>query len=241
MMKFPTIASLLLLQQASGQSTSCPSDLTQSLSITDSLTLYYDVVGDIFCARMESQSDGYLGFGISPTGGMYPADAVIGLPDDGTVLLYDMTAESTSGVVAMPDNMQTLTDTSIVQGGGVTTMTFARKLDEGSYPLVVGDNPCIYAQSTSNAFGYHGSGRGAFQLTLESTSDSNATATTTAAPSGGATLSGTTPASAESITPAPTVATQVSEPASDPSSGYGARNIGTFVASAGVVAAWFGM
>lgn len=239
-MKFQSVASLLVLRHVAGQSTSCPSDLTQSLSITDTLTLYYDVVGDVFCARMESQSDGWLGFGISPTGGMYPADAVIGLPDDGTVLLYDMTAESESGVVAMSNDMQTLTDTSIVQGGGVTTMTFARKLNEGTYPLIVGDNGCIYAQATSNAFGYHGSGRGAFQLTLESTSDSNV-ATTTAAPSGGATLSGTTPSSAESITPAPTVATQGSEPAKDPSSGYSARSICTGLAVAGVVASLFAM
>jgi len=190
---------------------------------------------------MESQSEGWLGFGISPTGGMVPADAVIGLPDEGTVLLYEMTEVSTSGVVAMPDDMQTLTDNIVTQGNGTTTMTFAKKLNEGTYPLVVGDNGCIYAQATSNALGYHGNGRGSFQLTLESSSDSNFTATTTAAPSGGVTLSGTTPSSAESITPAPTVLAQGSEPSKEPSGGYVARSIGVLLAGSGMVAAWFGM
>lgn len=240
-MKFRAIASLLLFRQATGQSTPCPSDLTQSLKVTDTLTLYYDVVGDIFCARIESQSEGWLGFGISPSGGMVPADAVIGLPDEDTVLLYEMTAESQSGVVALSDDMQTLTDNSIIQDTATTTMTFAMKLNEGTYPLALGDNTCIYAQGTSNTFEYHGNGRGTFQLTLESSSDSNVTATTTPAPSQGATLTGTTPSSAESMTPAPSVPAQVSEPSKQPSSGYVARNVGTLLAGAGIVGVWFGM
>lgn len=238
-MKLRAIASLLLLRQATGQSTSCPSDLTQSLDVTDTLTLYYDVIGDIFCARMESQTEGWLGFGISPSGGMVPADAVIGLPDEGTVLLYEMTSPSLSGVVALSDDMQTLTDNTITQDTA-TTMTFAMKLNEGTYPLAVGDNSCIYAQGSSNAFAYHGNSRGSFQLTLTSSSES-ITATTTAAPSAVATLTGTTPSSAESMTPAPTVPAQGSEPLKQPSSGHVARSTVALLAGAGMVAVWFGM
>ncbi|CAN0441095.1 unnamed protein product, partial [Ectocarpus fasciculatus] len=34
--------------------------------------------------------EGYVGLGFSSTGDMVPADAVIGLPDEGTALEYDL-------------------------------------------------------------------------------------------------------------------------------------------------------
>lgn len=70
-------------------------------------------------------------------------------------------------VVPMSDDKQTLMDTSIEQKDGMTTMTFAKIMDEDEYPLVIGDNTVIYAQASSNTLGYHGSSRGSFVLKLE--------------------------------------------------------------------------
>ena len=94
-MKCLAAASLVLLHQVAAQSP-CPSDLTQISTISSTETMYYEVVDGVLCARLESESEGWLGFGISPTGMMVPSEAVIGLPDEGTVLKYDLTGKSTS-------------------------------------------------------------------------------------------------------------------------------------------------
>jgi hypothetical protein len=219
-MKFSAIASIAFLRQVAGQS-SCPSELSQKVDISSTETLYYEVIDGVFCARMESESEGWLGFGISPDGGMVPSEAVIGLPDDGTVLKYDLTSKAESGVVAMSDEKQTLMDTSIEQADGTTIMTFAKIMDEDQYPLVIGDNTCIYAQAGSNTLGYHG-GRGSFTLTLQ---ESTTGTTSTAAPeSTEPTNSGSSGAYNDSGS----------------SSGNVAR-IGTVLLGAGAIVAWFGL
>ena len=81
-----------------------------------------------------------LEFGHSPQIG---SEAVIGLPDDGTVLKYELTGKSTSLVVPMSDDKQTLIDTSITQEGGMTVMSFTKILDEDQYEIVVGPNTFI--------------------------------------------------------------------------------------------------
>ncbi|KAL7512671.1 hypothetical protein ACHAXN_009680 [Cyclotella atomus] len=227
-MKFSAIASILFLRQVAGQS-SCPSELSQKLDISSTETLYYDVVDGVFCARMESESEGWLSFGISSGGGMVPAEAVIGIPDDGTVLKYDLTSKSDSGVVAMSDDKQTLMDTSIEQADGMTIMTFAKIMDEDQYPLVIGDNTCIYAQASSNTLGYHGGNRGSFTLTLqESTTGTSSTAA----------AGGTNPTESAATTPAP----EGTAPGDNgSSSGNVARSVGTLLLSAGAAVAWFGL
>jgi hypothetical protein len=109
------------------------------------------------------------------TGKMHPAEAIMGLPEEGSVLKYDLSAESESGVVPMSDDKQTLMDTNITQADGMTVMTFAKVLDEDQYPLVAGDNTCIYAESTSNAFGFHNNHPHYFVLKLADSSGSDAT------------------------------------------------------------------
>lgn len=99
---------------------------------------------------------------------MHPAEAIMGLPEEGSVLKYDLSAESESGVVPMSDDKQTLVNTNITQEDGMTVMTFAKYLDEDQYPLVVGDNTCIYAESTSNSFGFHNNHPHSFVLKLGS-------------------------------------------------------------------------
>lgn len=194
-MKFTAIASLILLRQAAA---TCPSELTESVSLNNGLaTMYYTVDADVLRACIESKTEGYVAVGISPTGKMDPSEVVIGLPDEETVLKYDISAQSISGVVAMSDDKQTLTDTSITQEDGVTTLSFTKILEEDAYPLAIGLNNCIYALGGSNELGYHGSNRGSFELDLSS-SESDALFSTVA-PSPGTTLTGSTPASAESI------------------------------------------
>lgn len=221
-MKLSVAASLVLLRQVTGQSP-CPSDLSQTAAISETETLYYDVVDGVLCARIESQSEGWLGFGISPDGSMVGAEAVIGLPDEGSVLKYDLTSKSDSGVVLMSDDKQTLMDTSIVQEGGTTTMTFAKIMDEDQYPLVIGANTCIFAQGSSNTLGYH-KNRGSFVLEL---SESSSTATSS------------TVASSAETTPAPDVGASSETPESSAGNNV-ARTISSIFLGLGVVATWVG-
>lgn len=223
-MKFSAIVSLLLVGRVAGQSP-CPAELTQQADLSSTETLYYEVIDGVFCARIESESEGWLGFGISSNGSMVPAEAVIGVPDDGSVLKYDLTSKDTSGVVPMSDDKQTLLDASIVQEGGKTTMTFAKVMDEDEYPLVIGDNSCIYAQADSNTLGYHGGNRGSFTLTLEEAS----TAT-----------SSTTASSTAETTQAPTDTETQPEPDGG-SSGNMARNVSNMLLGVAAIATWFGM
>eukprot|EP00956_Cyclotella_meneghiniana_P009072 scaffold12431_cov94-Cyclotella_meneghiniana.AAC.6 len=188
-MKLFALLALTLFSQTNG--ISCPPELTQSESINSAITMYYAVVTsssepDIMCARIESSLESWVGFGISPTGMMIGAEAVIGLPDDGTVLKYELTGKSTSLVVPMSDDKQTLTDTSITQEGGMTVLSFTKILDEDQYEIVVGPNTFIFALGTSNSLGYHAD-RGVFSVDLVAeeetvtTSSELASATTTTA------------------------------------------------------------
>lgn len=234
-MKLSAIASIAFLRQVSGQS-SCPYQLSQKVDISSTETLYYEVIDGVFCARMESESEGWLGFGISPSGGMVPSEAVIGLPDDGTVLKYDLTSTAESGVVAMSDEKQTLMDASIEQANGMTIMTFAKIMDEDQYPLVIGDNTCIYAQAGSNTLGYHGGNRGSFTLTLQGSTTGT---TSTAAPeSTEPTDSGSSSAYNDSSSGNDSDSSSGNDSGS--SSGNVAR-IGTVLLGAGAIVALFGL
>jgi hypothetical protein len=75
----------LLLEEA--PMPTCPS-FPNSRNLTDTLTLFYDVVlhkkskKNKIRVCMESESEGWLGFGISPNATMIGSDVVIGLPND---------------------------------------------------------------------------------------------------------------------------------------------------------------
>jgi len=74
-------------------SLSCPDTLDESREITSGSTLYYAVVPDspegagngILCGRLEVVNDGWIGLGFSPSGTMADSQAVIGVPESGTV------------------------------------------------------------------------------------------------------------------------------------------------------------
>jgi hypothetical protein len=153
---------------------SCPRELTNAVELSDVLKLFWDVKVDAIAKKnklrvcMKSKSEGWLGFGISPTGQMTGAEAVIGVPDDGTVLKYDLNGKSSSAVVPMNSINQTLMNTSIKQKDGDTVLYFEKYLHEDQYPIVLGrNNTFIFADATSSSLQYHGSSRGNFTLFVE--------------------------------------------------------------------------
>jgi len=103
--------------------------------------MYYDIAfaptadgKDILCARLVSYSEGWIALGISPTGKMADAEAIIGSPDDGTVQKYDL---KPYGVDLMPGEKQTLMSNNIKQIDGRTEMTFSKYLiEDGEHEIL---------------------------------------------------------------------------------------------------------
>lgn len=220
---------LLLLNRAASQT--CPSvDEYTEITLGDgSLTFKYAVVlastadeRSILCARLESGTGGWMGFGISPTGKMdsgadMRSTGIIGLPGDGTVQKYWLAEEPR--VDPMDAEHQTLMGTSIAEADGITVMEFTKYLQEdGEYEIFTnGENPFLYALSTDATLGYHGSDRGTFMLDF-----------------------GLPPPPAPDSTTPVTPTTPETTPT--PPSGVMAREIaGSMVLGACVLAAWFGM
>jgi len=173
-MKLLSAAATFLFLLNGVASQTCPSaDEMTEMQLDDTLTLKYAVVlassGDernILCARLEGASEAWLGFGISPSGTMEGGEGIIGLPDDGTVKKYYL--GSSVRVDEMPDEFQTLMSSSITQADGVTTMEFAKYLDEDGEIEIVpnGNNTFLYAVGTGNELGYHAA-RGPFNVDFE--------------------------------------------------------------------------
>lgn len=108
--------------------------------------------------------ESWIAIGFSPNGQMVGSEAVIGLPDAGSVLKYGMSAQLNAGVQPLPDNQQTLIETSITQVGGETVLTFTKILDEaGEIPIVLGTNTLLGAYGFDNSLNFHES-RGSFSV-----------------------------------------------------------------------------
>ena len=111
--------------------------------------------------------EAWIGFSFSDSLVMVPNVAVIGLPDEGTILKYDMISKTLEGITPLPDEQQTLMDTSIAQEGGITVLTFTRSLDEvGEVPVLANEqNTYIWAVGFSNTFNIHdSSSRGGYAI-----------------------------------------------------------------------------
>ena len=171
---------LSLLLPILALSVSCPDPLGHTYAINENLTMYFHVVlsepdiydSSILCTRFESLSDGWIGFGISPTKGMVGAEAIIGSPASNTVKKYMLLGKDVSMVTEMDDANQTLMDTSIVQDEeGKTTMTFSKYLFEDKYGIIPNDfiNSFIWATGSTDDLSYHGSTRGSFGMDLSTT------------------------------------------------------------------------
>jgi hypothetical protein len=108
--------------------------------------------------QLEYFGTSWVSFGFSTTIFMIPNIAVIGLPDDGTVLKYNMVSKLVDGVTQLSDDQQTLTDKSITQENGITTLTFTQPLsDIPNVPIVTGENTYIWAHGFSNPLATHDS------------------------------------------------------------------------------------
>ena len=187
-------STLLLLKGAVSQN--CPAELTQSksLSIADgsTLTFKYAVVlsrftdsQNLLCAHLERDAEGFIGFGISPTGKMSGGEAIIGIPDDaddnpGTVMKYNLSGGSPRTSL-MPDEKQTLMYTSITQEDGNTFMKFAKYLNEieENEIFASGENTFLYALGEQGkGLSYHGDNKGDFTLDFEITRRPTSSSTT---------------------------------------------------------------
>ncbi|GKY97937.1 hypothetical protein MPSEU_000751700 [Mayamaea pseudoterrestris] len=151
-----TETSNTLTTNSSNVAGSCPFP-TDARTLTDGLDMREVVnpsTGTI-SVQFVYQGEAWVGFGVNPDGEMVGGDAVIGLPDEGSVQQYDLKGEGISFVT--PWTTQTLLNASVTQQDGVTTMTFTMPLlNEGQNPIAAsGPNTFLYAIGSSNELGYH--------------------------------------------------------------------------------------
>ena len=178
--------------------------------------MFFDIVlnesnitdGSILCARFESLTTGWIGFGISPTEKMIGAEAVIGVPADNTVKKYILFGKSVDAITMMNEADQTLMDTSVTQDAeGRTTMSFTKYLFEDKYGIIPNDfiNRFIWATGSTNELSYHGATRGNFGMDLLTTAPPVSSAPITASPSLAVTTSSGATEGRDNATPAPSV------------------------------------
>ncbi|KAL3763731.1 hypothetical protein ACHAW5_006175 [Stephanodiscus triporus] len=235
-MKLLTAASTLLLLNGAASQT-CPSvDEYAEMSLADgALTFKYAIVlassadeRSILCARLESDSGGWMGFGISPSGEMDSGESmkstgIVGLPDDGSVQKYWLAEDPR--VDPMDADHQTLMSTSITKVDGTTIMEFTKYLQEdGEFEIFPsGENTFLYALSDEPELGYHDVGEDSFTLDF------------------GMETTPPVPAPAPDAAPAPA---PDSTPAASPSGAValtGAMKRSVAISMIFVFAAWFGM
>jgi len=91
-----------------------------------------------------------------------------GNPGDGSVLKYFLATKDNSGVSPMPQDRQTLSNTSVEFKDGQTITRFTKTMKEvGEIEITTGDNTFLWAHGTSTTLGYH-SARKSFSLNLSS-------------------------------------------------------------------------
>lgn len=123
---------------------------------------------DTITISFEVPAEAWVAIGFSTNGAMVGSEAVIGLPDTGTVEKYFLTSQSLPGVQPVPDEQQTLVDASITQQEGSTVLQFTKILEEpGEIPIIVGPNTFIGAYGFDNTLNIHRS-RESFALDLVS-------------------------------------------------------------------------
>ena len=136
------------------------------------LLFYWRLGASSLSAKVMYPGVAYVAWGVSEDFMMVGSEAVMALPDAGTVLKYDMSSTTKAGVTAMSSAKQTLTGTSVTQADGWTTMTFEKLLNEdGEIAIARGVNKFIWAVGNNNAKAYHPF-RGGLSLDLESCSAS---------------------------------------------------------------------
>lgn len=110
------------------------------------------------------EGEAWVAVAVSPSGQMVGAQAVIGLPDSGEAMIYDLNARSDAGVVV--SDTQILTSSSVTQADGRTMLTFTVPLETDGFRVSSdGSTSYLYAYGTSNTLGFHAA-RSAFSAGL---------------------------------------------------------------------------
>ena len=151
--------------EATSPTPSCPDTPDGLLLTDDEVRITYAIVpsnppdanNGLLCVRLEVEWESWVGFGISEAGEMIGSVAIIGLPDEGTVLKYNLDGKGAGQQVAMDEDQQTLMNASIVQEDGRTMMVFAKLLEEEGEIAILeeGLNHFLFARGIVNDLDYH--------------------------------------------------------------------------------------
>ncbi|XP_041832716.1 DBH-like monooxygenase protein 2 homolog [Melanotaenia boesemani] len=117
--------------------------------------------------QLAVNSTGWVGFGLSPNGGMKGSDIVIGgLGPSGS---YFTDLHSTGNSMPLVDEEQSYTLLSMTENDGQTIMTFQRPIeacDEKDFHITAQPIKLIYAYGTTDDIKYHGARRGTKEVNL---------------------------------------------------------------------------
>jgi hypothetical protein len=153
----------------------CSLQSEMALLSNDRLTMRHvmNPIDETLTVELVYEGEGWLGFGFSSNGRMTGASAVIGLPDEPLGPTnpgkYFMDGRTLGAVQLVPDQEQTLTNTSITQNATHTTMKFTKRLaEDGELTITAnGQNTFIYATGVVNGLSPHDHD-GAFRMALTS-------------------------------------------------------------------------
>lgn len=153
---------------APAESPTEPPEGVQIVELTDQLegsTLSYEFDQDSIIMTLTVPTSGWLAVGVSNTGTMIGSEAVIGYPDTGEVKKFNLNAKNTAGIVEMPEERQTLTNTEVTVSGGQSTMTFTKLLkEEGEIPINADEDTIFIASFATSSTSTLHAGRGSFKL-----------------------------------------------------------------------------
>lgn len=119
--------------------------------------------GGLFTVRMVYEEEGWMSFGLSPSGLMVGGEVVIGIPSSatgtGTPYKYRMGSLDKTGILKLPSAQQTLIDARITQDqeSGTTILEYSQLLNEtGELAIVPGQqHTFIWAVGWGNRLDYH--------------------------------------------------------------------------------------
>ncbi|XP_045074430.1 DBH-like monooxygenase protein 2 homolog [Coregonus clupeaformis] len=117
--------------------------------------------------QLTVKTTGWVGFGLSPNGGMAGADIVIGgVGRNGN---YFRDYHATGNGFPLVDEKQSYTLLSLIEADGLTTMTFWRSIqscDEEDVHITDSPVKLIYAYGKTDDIGYHSKTRGTKEVNL---------------------------------------------------------------------------
>ena len=105
--------------------------------------------------ELEYKGAGWVGISFSESTSMVPNVAIIGLPDDQTVLKYNLGGKVVTSVTELASD--TLTDATITFDGATTILKFTKPLVETDETTIAAnvENTILVAYGTSNTLNYH--------------------------------------------------------------------------------------